>query len=61
MTTAKTDLRTPMEALAWRQAIQSVVKCCGIKTAQKVAEGAANWFMMKRLGRRAVAMLKPIA
>ena len=28
---------------------------------KKVVEGAANWLLMKRLGRRAVKMLKPIA
>lgn len=28
---------------------------------KKGAEGAANWLLMKRLGRRAVMMLKPIA
>ena len=30
-------------------------------SSKKIAEGAASWLLMRRLGRRAVKMLKPIA
>jgi len=48
----------PYDAL---DGLGQTIKSFGTSLTGKFAEGAANWLLMKRLGRRTKKMLKPIA